>query len=110
MKDTKIRFRTHLPAFSDLDTMKQDWISIYGDVQELKPIDSPQPLGKEVVLVHYVDANLYHDALNGRSVTGCLHFMNATPIDWYSKKQATVQTATYGSEFVAARTCVEPKN
>ena len=33
--------------------------------------------------------------------------LNATPIDWYSKKQATVETATYGSEFVAARICVE---
>jgi hypothetical protein len=33
--------------------------------------------------------------------------LNATPIDWYSKKQATVETATYGSEFVAARVCVE---
>jgi hypothetical protein len=32
---------------------------------------------------------------------------NKTPIDWYSKKQATVETATYGSEFVAARICVE---
>ena len=29
------------------------------------------------------------------------------PFDWYLKKQATVETATYGSEFVAARTCVE---
>ena len=29
--------------------------------------------------------------------------MNKTPIDWYSKRQATVETATYGSEFVAAR-------
>ena len=33
--------------------------------------------------------------------------MNATPIDWYSKKQATAKTATYSSEFVAARICVE---
>jgi hypothetical protein len=33
--------------------------------------------------------------------------MNQTPIDWFSKKQATVETATYGSEFVAARTCTE---
>ena len=28
-------------------------------------------------------------------------------IDWFSKKQATIETATYGSEFVAAHTCVE---
>ena len=48
-----------------------------------------------------------HDMVSGRSVTGTLHFVNQTPIDWYSKKQATVETATYGSEFVAARTCVE---
>ena len=43
----------------------------------------------------------------GRSVTGILHMINKTLIDWFSKKQATVETATYGSEFVAARACVE---
>ena len=48
-----------------------------------------------------------HDITTGCSVTACLHFVNGTPIDWYSKKQATVETATHGSEFVAARTCVE---
>jgi hypothetical protein len=48
-----------------------------------------------------------HDIASGRSVTGILHLVNKTPIEWYSKKQATVETATYGSEFVAARVCVE---
>ncbi len=48
-----------------------------------------------------------HDLLTGRSVTGVLHMMNKTPIDWYSKKQGTVETATYGSEFNAGRTCTE---
>jgi hypothetical protein len=67
----------------------------------------PPPLGKQVILTHFVDANLYHNVLTGRSVTGVLHFLNGIPIDWYSKKQATVESATYGSEFVAARTCVE---
>ena len=43
----------------------------------------------------------------GRSVTGILHFQNKFPIDWYSKKQATVETATYGSEYISARTCVD---
>jgi hypothetical protein len=54
-----------------------------------------------------VDANLMHDIVTGCSVTGVLHLINQTPIDWFSKKQATVEMATYGSEFVAARTCVE---
>ena len=55
----------------------------------------------------YVDANLYHDMLSGRLVTGILHFLNQTPVEWFSKKQATVETATYGSEFVAAKTAVQ---
>jgi len=45
--------------------------------------------------------------VSGRSVTGILHFLNKTPIDWFSKLQATVETATHGSEFVAARTCTD---
>ena len=108
MKSSTIRFRTHEPDYSDLHTAHHDWdASVYGDVQEELPYNAPPPLGKQVILTHYVDANLYHDALSGRSVTGILHMINGTPIDWYSKKQATVETATYGSEFVAARTCVE---
>jgi hypothetical protein len=55
-----------------------------------------------VTLTHYVDANLMHDVATGRSVTGILHLVNTTPIEWYSKKQATMETAPYGSESVAA--------
>mmetsp|Transcript_35402 Transcript_35402/g.85673 ORF Transcript_35402/g.85673 Transcript_35402/m.85673 type:complete len:213 (-) Transcript_35402:8-646(-) len=48
-----------------------------------------------------------HCLLTGRSVTGILHFVNQTPMDWYCKKQATVETATFGSEYISGRTCVE---
>jgi len=108
MKDGCIRFRSGLPDYSDLPVPTYDWSdSVYGNPVEQVPLDAPKPLGLPVVLTHYVDANLYHDMLTGRSVTGIIHLMNGTPIDSYSKKQATVETATYGSEFVAARTCVE---
>jgi hypothetical protein len=108
MKHAVIRFRTEEPDYSDLPTQEYDWEwSVYGDVTEAMPEDAPEPLGRFVTLTHYVDANLYHCMLTGRSVTGILHLLNQCPIDWYSKKQATVETATYGSEFVAARTCVE---
>jgi hypothetical protein len=40
-------------------------------------------------------------------MTGLLHFLNQTPIDWFSKRQSTVQSATYGTEFVAAKTGTE---
>ena len=40
-------------------------------------------------------------------MTGVLHLVNKTPIDWYSKKQAAVETAACGSEFSSAKTCAE---
>ena len=108
MKEACIRFRVGEPDLSGLHQAHYDWeTSVYGKIEEMIPEDAPQALGKPVTFVHYVDANLFHDQLTGRSVTGILHLVNQTPIDWFSKKQATVETATYGSEFVAARTCVE---
>src|SRR5687768_16216207 len=107
MKHATLQFHVYKPDYSDLPVKHYDWSSAYGEVSEMLPDDAPEPLGKHVTLTHYVDANLFHNALTGRSVTGVLHMLNATPIDWYSKKQATVETATYGSEFVAAQICVE---
>lgn len=48
-----------------------------------------------------------HDLINGRSITPILRMPNMTPIDWHSKFQAYVETATFGSEHVAAHTCTE---
>eukprot|EP00957_Ditylum_brightwellii_P000809 64054-Ditylum_brightwellii.AAC.1 len=38
------------------------------------------------------------------SCTGIIHLLNKTPIGLFSERQNTVETVTYGSEFVAART------
>ena len=108
MSEAAARFRTNLPDMSDLPYVPHDWDkSIYGEIREEIPEDAPRPLGNSVNFVHYVNANLYHDYITGRSVTGMIHCVNQTPIDWYSKKQPKVETATYGSEFMAARTAVE---
>ena len=98
-KDYATRFRTTEPGYSYLPDQNFDWAhTIYGHVQEIIPDDIPDPLGKSVTSTTTVDANLNH----------CfLHFVNHTPIDSYSKRQATVETATYGSEFVASKTATE---
>jgi hypothetical protein len=62
---------------------------------------------KGCTTITYTVANLYHDILTGGSVTGILHLCNQTLIDWYSKRQATVETATFGLEFTAARIAVD---
>jgi hypothetical protein len=60
-----------------------------------------------VTTITYTDANLYNDILTGRLVTGILHLCNQTLIDLYSKRQATVERATFGSEFTAAQSDVD---
>ena len=81
--------------------------SVYSGEREELPKEAPEPLGKPVVTTTYVDANLYHCMLTGKSVTGVLHLFNKTPVDWYAKKQGKLETVTYGSEFVAARTATD---
>ena len=107
-EDYAIRFRTDQPDYSFLPDQDFDWTYFaYGNVQEILPDDMPEPLGEAVITTTTMDANLNHCLATGKSLTGCLHFVNKTPVDWYSKKQATVETATYSSEFVAAKTATE---
>jgi hypothetical protein len=104
MKEARIRVLTNELDYSDYQDPEYNWsLSVYGDVKEIIPTDIPEPKGKYVTLSHYFDANLYHNMVTARSVTAILHFLNQTPMDWYSKKQATVETATFGSEFIAVR-------
>ena len=107
-KDYAIRFRTEQPDYSFLPDQDFDWTySVYGYVHEILPDDMPESLGKAVTTATTMDTNLNDCLATGKSLTGCLHSVNKTPVDWYSKKQATVETATYGSEFVAAKTATE---
>ena len=104
-----IRFRTGIPDHeSNFEVKEHDWMySVYGTGGEVLPEDMPTPRGKPVRTTSFVDANLLHCKVTGRSATGILHLINQTPCDWFSKRQNTVETATYGSEFVAARQCTE---
>ena len=107
--DGAIRFRTNIPDHeSRYEIPDFSWLeSVYGEVNERLDPDMPVPKGKYVRLTTNLDANLMHCLVTGRSLTGVLHFLNQTPIEWFSKKQNTVETATYGSEFNAARTATE---
>ena len=60
------------------------------------------PKGKPVCTSSFVDTNLMHDAIAGRSASGVLEMLNQTPVDWFSKRQNQVETAVHGSEFMVA--------
>jgi hypothetical protein len=108
MRHGVIRICTELPDYSVIPEKTYDWdYTCYEGAEELISNDLPRPLGKEVQTTTFVDANLYHDLISGRLVTGILHLLNKTPIDWFSKLQSTVETVMFGSKYIAARTATE---
>ena len=104
----QICIRKYEPDYSEIPNCEHEWeYYVYGDVKEFIPNDIPELLGNRVTLTTYVDANLYHDMITDFLVTGILHLIKGITFEWYSKKQSTVETATYGSEFVAERIVID---
>ena len=84
--------------------MDQDCLWKY---ERRNPKGYTENIREKVITTTLLDANLLHDIVRGKSVTAVLQFVNTTPTEWFLKRQATVETATYDSEFVAAKTATE---
>ena len=83
------------------------WTDFYGDASEAIPPKMPKPPGNPVNTTCFVDANHAGNLVTRRSQTGILIFVMKSPMVWYSKRQNTVETSTFGSEFVAMRQATE---
>jgi hypothetical protein len=84
-----------------------DWKEFYREVLEELPPRMPKLRGQRVTISAFVDAN--HA---GNKVTRCFHtgiiiYVQNALILWYSKRQNTVEVATFRSEMVALRICKE---
>ena len=75
-----------------------DWSEFYPDTDSLIPDNCPKSLGEAVKITCYVDANHAGNMVTRRSHTGFVIFMNSAP---------TVETSTFGSEYVALRIATE---
>jgi hypothetical protein len=104
----KFCIKIPIPDYSDLPDHNIGWdASIHDSASEVLPDDAPRPRGLPVLFTRYIDANLSHYWINGRSVTGIITIVNQPPLEWIPKKQPMVETATYGSEFVTTRHAME---
>ena len=86
---------------------KANWAEFYPDAKEELPPKMPEPRGKPVMVECFVDADHASNRLTHCSQTGILLFCNRAPIIWLSKHQNTVESSTFGSEYVAARIAVD---
>jgi hypothetical protein len=100
-------FDGNLPHFDETQFMWCDLTKFYPGATEAKPPNAPELTGKSVTMSCYVDADHACCHATRRSHSGILIFLNRALILWYSKCQNTVETSTFGLEYVAAKTAVE---
>ena len=98
------------PTYPDINMdyfKRHNWKKFYGDVRESIPTNTPRLIGKEFIIHAFVDADFAGDSLTRRSRSGFLVMLNSAPLFWFSKKQSSMETSSFGSEFVAMRQCCE---
>ena len=80
---------------------------LYPDAAEQLPHNIPEARGVSVDINVFVDADHAGNKVTRRSHTGIIIMVNMAPVMWYSKRQNTVETSTFGSEFIALRIATE---
>ena len=74
-----------------------EWTDFYTDAAEPIPMNAPKPRGLSVKVSCYVDADHAGNRMTRRSHSGILIYLQNTPIVWYSKRQKTVESSSFGS-------------
>ena len=74
-----------------------------------KPISTnvPGTRGNPVTSPYFFDADHTASKSTISSQTGVLIFVNRTPIVWYSNHQSTVESSTFGLEFIGMKKSVD---
>jgi hypothetical protein len=105
--NSTIVFDDRRPLIDEESFLPVDWGDFYGNQKEEMPPRMPKARGKSVRISCFVDADHAGNVVTRRSHTGILMFVNNALISWFSKRQNTVETSTFGSEFVALRIATE---
>ena len=103
----KLFFNPQHPSIDERSFKSYDWYNFYCDIEEAIPEDMPPQRGKSVSTHCFVNADHAGNTVTRRSQTGLLSFVNHAPIVWFSKWQNTIETSTFGSEFIAMKTAVK---
>ena len=103
----KLFFNPQHPELDERSFTTYDWYDFYRDTKEPFLGDMPAPRGQVVSTHCFVDSDHAANTVMQHSQTGLLLFVNRAPVIWFSKRQNTVKTSTFGSEFTAMKTAVE---
>ena len=101
-------FDPTVPAIDESQFAREDWsATAYGECREEIPPNAPSPRGIGFTMRAFVDSDHAGDVATRRSRTGFFIFLNSAPIYWFTKKQTSIETSSFGSEFIAMKQCCE---
>ena len=95
------------PFFDDACFKKCEWSEFYPGACEPVPPKAPELWGRSLSMSCFVDADHAGCRVSRRLHSGVLIYINRAPIIWFLKRQNTVESSTFGSEFVAMKQAVE---
>ncbi|MGH7955267.1 MAG: hypothetical protein ACREOZ_04830 [Gloeomargaritales cyanobacterium] len=104
---SKLVLDPEMQNWDDREWINTDWTEYYPDASEIIPPNAVTHRGQPVQINVFCDAAHATDIVTRKSVTGILVYLNSAPIKWYSKRQNTVESSTFGSEFIALKIAVE---
>ncbi|CAJ1930015.1 unnamed protein product [Cylindrotheca closterium] len=102
------------PSYPEIDKAafaRKDWsTSEFGHLKgkEVLPPKAPKPRGRGFITRAKVDADHAPNIVTRRLRSGfCVYINCCAPVYWFSKKQTSVETSSFRSEFCAMKLCCE---
>ena len=109
----KLRHNSKLmfdPSCLDIDHTifwECNWTDFYEGTVEAIPPNAPPTREKQVDIHMLIDSNHAGNKWTRRYRTMFMIYMNMSFINWYSKKQSTIETSVLGMEFVVMKVRIE---
>ena len=105
--NTKMVFDPSILDINKNDFEKQDWSysefsSIIKTKDKVHP-RAPVPRGMGFTIIGKVDVDYTADTITHRSRIDYIVYLNSAPIDWFLKKQTSIETSLFGLEFIAKK-------
>ena len=103
------------PSLPNLDnqiftTDATEFKEYYRGAKEEMPHRMPRPRGVAFLTTAFVDSSHAANKVIRRSHSGHTLFVNSDPVKWLIRRQQTVETSAFSSEFIALKQCMRMWN
>ena len=105
--NSRMVFYPTYPTINMSDFKEFKWKYLYGELKEAIPPNYPEERGNKVDLHGYVHIRHAGENKTRRSQSGFFILLNTEIIQWFSKKQSTIDMYVFEADFLAMNIVME---